>query len=126
MASTERSGANWSAACGNSGSKKRKKPYVPIFSRTAASTTLPAVGASTWASGSHVCRGQTGTLMAKASANAPKSQACRGIATGSRPNRMRSKVRSPGCAPLWRYSVMIATSISALPAIVYRMNLIAA
>jgi len=35
--------------------------------------TDPAVGASTWASGSQVCRGNMGTLMANASPNARKS-----------------------------------------------------
>ena len=30
------------------------RPYPPIFKRSAASTTEPAVGASTWASGSQV------------------------------------------------------------------------
>src|SRR6476660_3460152 len=41
-------------ACGSSGNEKRRNPYVPIFSRTLASTTDPAVGASTCASGSQV------------------------------------------------------------------------
>ena len=31
---------------GSSGSEKRRKPYVPIFSRTLARITDPAVGAS--------------------------------------------------------------------------------
>jgi hypothetical protein len=30
-------------------------PYPPSFSRTAASTMEPAIGASTWALGSHRC-----------------------------------------------------------------------
>jgi NADH-quinone oxidoreductase subunit M len=36
------------------GKLNRRKPYVPIFNSTPASITEPAVGASTWASGSHV------------------------------------------------------------------------
>src|SRR2546422_2409895 len=38
--------------------------------------TLPAVGASTCASGSQVCSGNMGTLTAKAMKKAQKSQAC--------------------------------------------------
>ena len=51
---------------GKKGSEKRMKPYVPIFSKTPARITEPAVGASTCASGSHVWNGNIGTLMAKA------------------------------------------------------------
>jgi hypothetical protein len=36
--------------------------------------TEPAVGASTWASGSQVCTGNIGTLMANATKNARKAQ----------------------------------------------------
>ena len=46
---------------------------MPIFRSTPARITLPAVGASTWASGSQVWKGTIGTLMAKASAKARKS-----------------------------------------------------
>src|SRR5712664_2154041 len=69
-ASTNRIGARSTAACGNIGIAKRKNPYVPIFSITPASTTEPAVGASVWASGSHVWNGTIGTLTAKPIANA--------------------------------------------------------
>src|SRR6267143_389480 len=60
-------------APGKSGRQKRIMPYVPIFSMTEASITEPAVGASTCASGSHVCNGNSGTLMAKATKNARNS-----------------------------------------------------
>ena len=53
------------AASGSSGREKRRKPYVPIFSRTLARTTEPAVGASVCASGSQVWNGNMGTLTAK-------------------------------------------------------------
>ena len=52
------------------------KPKVPIFSITPASSTEPTAGASVCASGSQVCSGNIGTLMAKASAKARKSQSC--------------------------------------------------
>ncbi len=52
------------------------KPYVPILSSTPARIAEPAVGASTWASGSQVCSGTTGTLIANDSANAANSHVC--------------------------------------------------
>src|SRR3954451_11985208 len=61
------------AARGSRGSEKRRKPYVPIFSRTLASTTDPAVGASVCASGSHVWNGNMGTFTAKPRKNAQKT-----------------------------------------------------
>jgi len=67
-------GAHTSSAFGNIGMAKRMKPYEPIFSSTAARMTDPAVGASTWASGSQVCTGHIGTLIANANANARKYQ----------------------------------------------------
>src|SRR5215470_2461694 len=59
---------------GKRGSEKRMKPYVPIFSKTPARMTEPAVGASVCASGSHVWKGNMGTLMAKAKKKPQKSQ----------------------------------------------------
>ena len=50
---------------------------MPILSRTPARMTEPAVGASTWASGSQVWNGKIGTLMANASAKAANSQGAR-------------------------------------------------
>ena len=49
---------------------------MPIFSSTPARITLPAVGASTWASGSQVWNGNSGTLIAKASAKARNMRSC--------------------------------------------------
>ncbi len=43
----------------------------------AARITEPAVGASTWASGSQVCTGHIGTLMAKEAKKASHSHFCR-------------------------------------------------
>src|SRR5204863_109585 len=58
------------AESGKSGSEKRRNPYVPIFSSTLASTTLPAVGASVCASGSQVWNGNIGTFTANPTKNA--------------------------------------------------------
>jgi hypothetical protein len=52
------------------------KPYVPIFSSTPARITEPAVGASTCASGSHVCSGTIGTLIANDRPKAASRIAC--------------------------------------------------
>ena len=63
-------------ASGKNGSANRTKPYVPIFSITAARMIEPAVGASTCASGSQVWSGKSGTLMAKPREKAKKIQNC--------------------------------------------------
>ena len=64
------------AESGSSGSEKRRKPYVPIFSRTLARITEPAVGASVCASGSQVWNGNIGTFTAKPTKNAQKTHHC--------------------------------------------------
>src|SRR4030066_1967131 len=79
MAITERvniAGVIAVAASGKRGIENLRKPYAPIFISTAARITLPAVGASVCASGSHVCTGNIGTLTANAAKNAQKSQSC--------------------------------------------------
>ena len=53
------------------------KPYVPIFRRTAARMTEPAVGASVCASGSHVWNGNIGTLIENPRKNARNTHHCR-------------------------------------------------
>src|SRR3972149_10006029 len=65
-----------SQAYGNSGKHNRRMPYVPSFNSTPALLTLPAVGASVCASGSHVCSGNTGTLTMKPTDIARNSAIC--------------------------------------------------
>src|SRR5215470_18011820 len=60
----------------SSGRENRRKPYVPIFRTTLASTTEPAVGSSVCASGSQVWNGNIGTFTAKPTKNAQKTQHC--------------------------------------------------
>ena len=67
--------ASW-AARGNIGREKRRNAYAPILSSTPARSTEPPVGASVWASGSHVWNGTIGTLIMNASVNAAKSHTC--------------------------------------------------
>ena len=61
----------WRIASGKIGKLMRRRPYVPIFRRTPARITLIGVGASTCASGSHVWKGNIGTLIANAMNSAP-------------------------------------------------------
>src|ERR1044071_1103723 len=75
------------ADSGSNGREKRRKPYVPIFSRTLARITEPAVGASVCASGSHVWNGNMGTFTAKPTKNAQKTHHCK---EGDRLVRSRS------------------------------------
>ena len=65
-ASTAIQGASFTDAAGNMERLKRRKPYVPIFSKTPARMTEPAVGACTCASGNQVCTGHIGTFTANA------------------------------------------------------------
>src|SRR5882724_11800278 len=86
---------------GSNGSEKRMKPYVPIFRRTPARMTEPAVGASVCASGSQVWNGNIGTLMAKAKKKPQKSQTFKGsekcCAAASRVGTSKVRV-PPACA----------------------------
>ncbi len=91
---------------------------MPILSSTPARITEPAVGAWTWASGSQVWNGNSGTLMAKASANARKNQNCVRGSSVSWYSCSRLKLYWPVAWAWITASPMIATSISTLPAIV--------
>src|SRR6516162_3476850 len=98
-ARTQMDGAKYREASGNRGRQKRSMPYVPILSKMPASTTEPAVGASTCASGSQVWKGNIGTLMAKARKKARNSQVCaageRERARDERSRRICSKSKVP-------------------------------
>ncbi len=88
--------------------------------------TEPAVGASTCASGSQVWNGTSGTLIAKAIANARKNQNWRFAGTAVSYRVSRSKLYAPFAVLCSQASPRIASSISTLPAIVNRMNFTAA
>ena len=75
---------------GKSPRLNRSIPYVPIFNKTPASSTDPAVGASTCASGSHVCRGNKGTFTANATKNPRKSHGAALVKPSTRPLRIAS------------------------------------
>ncbi len=78
------------AASGVIGKENLKKPYPPIFSMMAASTTEPPVGASTWASGNQVCTGHIGTFTANAAKKARKMNVCSLSVSGMRWNTASS------------------------------------
>src|ERR1051326_273689 len=61
---------------GTSGSSQRINPYVPIFSMIPERSIVPCVGATTYVSGCHVWKGNTGILIAKAMNIAQKIQVC--------------------------------------------------
>src|ERR1700720_4746492 len=112
MATTESantSGAKSCEAAGNIGSEKRRKPEPPIFRRIAARITEPAVGASTWASGSHVCTGHIGIFTAKEAKNASHAQVCNDLGTAVCIRVGMSVV------PAFQYNAMIASSINTEP-----------
>ena len=77
---------------------KRTKPYAPSFSRIAASTTEPPVGASVCASGSQVCTGHIGTFTAKANRKPKKSTICTLSASGTLCQSRMAKL-----PPAWLY-----------------------
>ena len=54
----------------------RTNPYTPNFKRIPASKTEPIVGASTWASGSQMWKGNNGILDAKDKKKVNQSQYC--------------------------------------------------
>ena len=102
---------NVTVASGNMGSVNRRNPYVPILRRTLARMTLPAVGASTCASGNQVCKGNMGTLTAKAAKKAQKRSVCRDALYVP---RLRARISNVW--PPLKYSTRMATSSSMLPA----------
>ncbi len=112
---------------------KRSSAYVPIFRRTPASITDTGVGACTWASGSHVWTGTTGTFTAKPANMAANATSFR--VAGSSPTKLPS---SPFCSaivisgspkePTGRLntSAMNPMNMTRLAMFVYTKNLIAA
>src|ERR1700751_2239055 len=99
------SGAKSCEAGGNIASETPRKPYPPIFKRIAARTTEPAVGPSTWASGSQVCTGHIGIFTANEAKNANHAQVCNERGTAVCISVGMSVV------PAFQYSAMMESSI---------------
>ena len=88
--------------------------------------TEPAVGASVWASGSQVCTGNMGTLMAKARKKAANDQAA---TEPGKPTCCRVRMSKVSGPPFFAYhhtTARMATSMSTEPTKVNRKNLMAA
>src|SRR5271154_6192701 len=98
------------AIAGKNGNEKRRKPCVPIFSRTPARITEPAVGASTCASGSQVWNGHIGILTANEARKANHAQVWSDRGNGGGRNVGMWVV--PAC----QYIAMMASSIRTEPA----------
>ena len=69
-------GAKYFEASGNSGRHRRSIPKVPTLSSTPTSSTDELGGASAAASGSQVCSGHIGALIANAMKNPRNSHFC--------------------------------------------------
>jgi len=83
------------SASGNSPTAKRSSPYVPSLASSADISIEPAVGASAYVSGDHVCRGQIGAFTAKAMAKAMKATPrCRGTSPSPRARYRRRSARA--------------------------------
>src|SRR5258708_21891523 len=109
---------------GNSGSEKRMNPYVPIFNKTPARITEPAVGASVCASGSQVWNGNIGTLIANAKKNAQNRSTC--VLVSNCKADSSNVGMSNVIAPDLKYNANIPSSMITEPTNVYRKNLMAA
>src|ERR1039457_2050759 len=88
--------------------------------------TDPAVGASTCASGSHVWKGNIGTLMAKPRKKDQKTHCCKPRGRVSFINSAISNVYLPNWLAYRKYSVRMPSSLSTEPARVYKKKLMAA
>ena len=76
MASTRTTGVKYLDASGNSGRQSRIMPNVPTLSRTpTSSTAVPGVDSAA-ASGSQVCTGHSGALIANAAKKPRNSHFC--------------------------------------------------
>src|SRR6187397_2635639 len=119
-----------SHARGNMGKHSRNKPNVPSFSSTPAKSTLPAVGASTCASGNHVCSGNTGTFTMKPTLIAKKSATCVPCSSGCSVSQCASAGIDVGtptpCDEACSTSATSPRSVTTLPQNVYKKNFTAA
>ena len=71
--------------------------------------TEPAVGASTWASGSQVCTGHIGTLTANEAKNASHNHFCRPA------GKLWVSATTISVVPVWKYTARIASNIRTEP-----------
>ena len=100
---------------GNIGSITLNNPYPPILSKTAASNTLPAVGASTCASGSQVWNGTAGIFTMNPNSIARNMESLSTLDSRNWNCSSRygiSKVGIPVCAHTAKYIANIPSNIT--------------
>ena len=69
-------GLRYLDTCVSVGIVNRMNPYVPSFRSIPANNTEPIAGASTWASGNHLCQGINGVFIANARKSPMKNFIC--------------------------------------------------
>jgi hypothetical protein len=92
----------------------RISPYPPIFRSTPDSITLTGVGASTWASGSQPCSGNTGIFTANPMKNPMNARTW--SRAGRPPRAAAISAMSNERAGAWRCTATSATSMKTEPA----------
>ncbi len=108
-------GAAQRDACGNSGRHRVSIPNVPTLSSTPTSSTEVPTGACSAVSGSQVCTGHIGALIAKATKNARNTRRC--VVTDMSMCPTSESTRNPvGPFGPCRYSVITPASITRPPA----------
>ncbi len=121
--------ASFALAAGSSGRQIRRNPKVPTLSSTPTSRVPAPTGASVPASGSQVCSGTSGALMANAMANPAKIHIWvdSGIWLAMERSVTQSKVPAPAAhSPDATYRPITEASISRPPSSEYRKNFVAA
>src|SRR2546423_6193904 len=124
MPTRARSQYRSTAAVGSICTLNRMRPYPPSLSRTPARITDAPVGASTWASGSHVCRGHVGNFVPKAMRSPTNARSASGPGGLGRVEVIT--VMSNVCGVEYRENAKTATRRGSEARNVYRKNLNAA
>ena len=88
---------------------------MPTLSMTPTSSTAEPIGASAPASGSQVCSGTSGALIAKARKKPPKSSFCTSGSMASRLSASNANVPCPSCLLLTTYRPITAASMTSPP-----------
>src|SRR5262249_17463971 len=124
--STTMNGTKARDASGSIGRLNRMKPYVPIFRRTAAKMTEPAVGGSGCGARNPTGDGEHGTLIANPRKKARKTHHCKPYGRFNVYIWVTSKEWAEvAVGGVWKYTARMPKSMTTLPTNVYRKNLIA-
>src|ERR1700749_1828516 len=116
---------HFSKAKGTTGNNHLIKPKVPIFSIIPDSNMVPCVGAVTYVSGCHVCKGKIGILIAKAIKIVQNTNVCC-ASVKLLPATYKSFIAHdfrPVSNPVWLYKNIKPININKEPNKVYTKNL---